>query len=222
MLPEPGALVVLVLFGTWVGIDSTTVGQFMISRPVVSATLAGLIAGDAAAGALVGLVLEAINITVLPVGAARYPEIGPPAVVAGAVYAVGPQTGSTLITAVLFALGSGWIGGITVRWLRQSNSRLTQEIAVTEDPARLLERRHYAAIAFDALRAASLVVLGFPLLAALTAATYWGWQFPPGVARAVIWAVVGASVAATIPLFGGKRVPFFAAGLLCGLLLILV
>jgi mannose PTS system EIIC component len=222
MLPDAAALIVLVLFGAWAGIDSTSVGQFMISRPVVSATIAGLIVGDAAAGALVGLMLEALSITVLPVGAARYPEVGPAAVVAGAAYAVSPQGGVPLLTAVLFALCWAWIGGVTVRLMRQTNSRATQGILAAEDPSAVIERRHLAAVALDVVRAVGLVIIGFPVLAVLMALSHWSWNLPWDVATFTLWCVVGASVAATVSLFGGRRVPHFAAGLICGLLLLLL
>jgi mannose/fructose/N-acetylgalactosamine-specific phosphotransferase system component IIC len=222
MLPEPGVLALLVLFGAWVGVDSTSVGQFMISRPVVSATLAGWIVGDPAAGALVGLVLEALSITVLPVGAARYPEMGPAGVVAGASFALSPQGGVPLLTVVLFALCWAWIGGLSVRLLRQSNSRVTYDVIAAEDPPAVLERRHIAAIGIDLLRAAGMVAAGFPILAMITVMTLWSWDLPRDAAMITIWGVVGASVAATVVLFGGKRIPHFAAGLFCGVLLLIL
>jgi mannose/fructose/N-acetylgalactosamine-specific phosphotransferase system component IIC len=40
-------------------LDAAAVGQFMVARPLVAATLGGLVAGDPVAGALAGILLEA-------------------------------------------------------------------------------------------------------------------------------------------------------------------
>ena len=67
----PAEVLVLALLGGVLALDGTSLGQFMVSRPLVACVLAGLVAGDPAAGAMAGLVLEALHIAVLPVGAAR-------------------------------------------------------------------------------------------------------------------------------------------------------
>src|SRR5690606_39516372 len=86
MLPAPADALWLLLLGGWMAVDGTSVGQFMVSRPLVAASLAGWIVGDPAAGLTVGVILELFHLAVLPVGAARYPEGGPAAVVAGSLY----------------------------------------------------------------------------------------------------------------------------------------
>ena len=78
LLPDAGLYLLLVAWGGLVAVDGTSCGQFMISRPFAAATVAGLLAGDALMGATAGVVLEAFHLAVLPVGAARYPEGGPP------------------------------------------------------------------------------------------------------------------------------------------------
>lgn len=54
--------------------DSTAVGQIMISRPIVSASLMGLILGDVQTGIFVGILLELLWVGALPVGAYVPPE----------------------------------------------------------------------------------------------------------------------------------------------------
>ena len=54
--------------------DSTAVGQFMISRPIVSAPLMGLLLGDIQTGIFVGILLELLWVGTLPVGAFVPPE----------------------------------------------------------------------------------------------------------------------------------------------------
>ena len=76
------------------GVDGTAFGQFMISRPLVSGVLSGVIVGDPVLGTAVGALLEVYHLPAIPVGGGRYPEPGPAAVVgvfAGGL--VGPPPG---------------------------------------------------------------------------------------------------------------------------------
>jgi mannose PTS system EIIC component len=218
MLPEPGLFILLVLLGGWIGVDSTSAGQFMVSRPVVAATLGGWMAGDPATGALLGLILEALTLTVLPVGAARYPEMGPAAIAAGAVVVRGTVGPPELIAAVLFSLSWAWLAGLSVRHLRKVNIRLmSADVTVAGSPT-ALERRHLAALTLDFLRGAALVAAGIPLFAALLMLTTAEWTLGDVVTRTAVWSLVAAGVAATLHLFGERRSALFAVGALCGLL----
>src|SRR5918997_1779260 len=116
---EPPRLIILLLWGGFVALDGASYGQFMVSRPLVAATIAGWIFGSPVQGAVVGIVLESFHLAILPVGAAKYPESGPPAAAAGAVYSVSDFASSTLLIVVLGALLLEHIGGETVRYLRQ-------------------------------------------------------------------------------------------------------
>jgi mannose/fructose/N-acetylgalactosamine-specific phosphotransferase system component IIC len=218
MIPEPTTFLLLVVLGGWVGLDSTSVGQFMISRPVVAATIAGWVVGDPATGALLGLVLEALNLTVLPVGAARYPESGPAALAAGAVLAGGPVFPPGVLVAVLFALSWAWVSGVSIRKLREFNMRLMARSTTGLDLPRRLQRGHMTAIALDFVRGALLVAVAVPLLALLLDLTYSRWTLDHGVAALVVWGVTAAGITATVRLFGERRYLLFAAGVLGGFL----
>ena len=73
--------------GGLVGVDATTVAQTMISRPIIAATLTGVVVGRPAEALFLGAMLELFALVILPVGAARYPESGTAAVAAFAAYA---------------------------------------------------------------------------------------------------------------------------------------
>lgn len=219
MMPEPGAFLLLLLLGGVVAVDGTSLGQFMVSRPVVAATLAGWIVGAPAEGALVGLVLEAFQLTVLPVGAARYAEGGPAAVAAAAVYVGGEHGFPTLLVVMILALVWEWVGGLTVLWIRQLNVRLSPPPqAVALGPGRL-ERRHLAAVGADFLRGAALVGVGVALLGWIVEDA---WFLLPhgGVARLAVGAALAAALGAALRLFGAARLPLFLAGAAGGLLLL--
>ena len=51
---DVSSVVPLALLGSWAALDGTSIGQIMVSRPIVSATLAGWLVGDPATGLLVG------------------------------------------------------------------------------------------------------------------------------------------------------------------------
>lgn len=219
MLPEPGVFLLLCLFGAWVALDSTSCGQLMISRPIVAATIAGWIAGEPAQGATVGLLLEAFHLTVLPVGAARYPEGGPAAVVAAGVYASYGPGGSALLTAVVFAFVWEWVAGTSVRMLRQGNVRLVAQPVGRGDSPSELERRHLLAVGADFLRGLVLIATGVPLLAALLALVTPLWELGDRVPGVVLGAAAAGALAGALQLFRGSgRIRLFVIGAAVGLL----
>jgi PTS system mannose-specific IIC component len=221
MSMDVGALELLwlVLLGGWVAADGTSFGQFMVSRPLVAATLAGFVVGDPVAGAAVGIMLEAFHLSILPVGAARYPEAGPPAVAAGAVYAAGPEAPSRLLLAVAFALAWEWVGGSTIHQMRQFNVRFVA--ARLADDAGELERRHLAAIAVDFARGAGLVALGLVALSAVVALLAPLWGLDERITGVLATAILIGLLASSFRLFGG-RVPWFVAGMVGGGAIVLI
>ena len=62
------------LLGGVLALDATSVGQFMVSRPLVCGLLAGWVLGDPATGLLVGALLELYLLVSFPSGGARFPE----------------------------------------------------------------------------------------------------------------------------------------------------
>jgi PTS system mannose-specific IIC component len=115
------SLLALLAWGVVVALDLASIGQVMLSRPFVAGTVAGGILGDWSAGLAVGLVLELFALDVLPVGAARYPDYGPAAVVAAAAAAGAPGllgTGVALAVGLLVA----WAGEASITVVRRLNS----------------------------------------------------------------------------------------------------
>ena len=111
------------LLGALLGLDVVSFPQAMISRPLVAATLAGALIGDAASGMLVGAALELIALETLPFGAAKYPEWGSAATVGGALFASHPSHPAGAMTmAVIASIATGWIGAWTMYQLRKLNA----------------------------------------------------------------------------------------------------
>jgi mannose/fructose/N-acetylgalactosamine-specific phosphotransferase system component IIC len=123
---EAGALIG---FGAVAFLDQWPVLQSMISRPIVIGPVVGAILGDPGGGVLWGAVLEAMQLAVLPVGAARYPDaalaglLGTTAAVTGAADGVYPAA-----WAVAIALAAGWGGDTVGRAQRRWNGRTAERV----------------------------------------------------------------------------------------------
>jgi mannose/fructose/N-acetylgalactosamine-specific phosphotransferase system component IIC len=215
-----GAVLLLIVLGGAVAADATSVGQFMISRPIVAATLAGWIAGDPLNGALLGLVLEAFQLSVLPVGAARYPEAGPAAVAGGASFAAGNPAPSTLLLTVTIVLLLEWIGGESIRQLRHLNVRLASSGNEGLLDAAAVERRHLAAIGLDFLRGMLLVAGGYLVLAGLLHFLTPLWGLGERLPLLLLTATVAGLLTSTVHLIGWRGW-LFSIGGAGGLLLLL-
>ena len=219
MTPTPAQTAVLALLGGLVALDGTSVGQFMVSRPFVSAALGGLAVGRPMLGIQAGIVLEALHLAVLPVGAAKYPEGGPAAVAAGGVFAASqaapPVAGSaTLLVAVLVALALEWVGGHTVEMMRQLNVRFAGAPPEGLTPGQVA-RRHGTPIAVDFLRGAVLTVAGVGVLDLLLGMMDFA-GFPEIAVGTVVRLAMVAGLASALRLFGRGRYPYFLAGAAAG------
>jgi hypothetical protein len=218
MMPTLAQTAVLAALGGLVALDGTSVGQLMVSRPFVAAALGGLAVGRPTAGIVVGVVLEALHLAVLPVGAAKYPEGGPAAVAAGAVFAAWQDppvaTSATLLVVVLVALGMEWVGGHSVELLRRFNARFSgaPEAGITP---RALAGRVGAAVGLDFARGAALTLAGVLLLDALLAAVDFS-GFPQVAVGTVVRLAVVAGLASALRLFGRTHYPLFVAGAAAG------
>lgn len=217
MLPDPGAYLLLVLLGGLVAVDGTGCGQFMISRPFVAASIGGLVVGEPAAGAAIGLVLEAFHLTVLPVGAASYPDGGPPAVATGAVFATSAGGVVTVLTSIVFFLAWSRVAGESVRLMRRTNAPLS---TLPEAPAERLQLRHLRAIGTDFGRGALLVAGGMALLYLMFLMARTSWGVGERVPQLVADAAVAGLLASGMRLLGGRPAAF-ALGAAGTLLLVL-
>jgi PTS system mannose-specific IIC component len=213
MMLSPAQTAAAAVLGGLLALDGTSVAQVMVSRPFVAATLGGALVGRPAQGMAVGVVLEALHLAVLPVGASRYPEGGPAGVAAGSVYAAAqapPATASaTLLIAVLCALALEWVGGRTVVALRQRNVRFAGAPEGGLTPGGLA-RRHGIPIALDFARGAVLALAGVLVIGALLSLDLSG--FPDVATSTVVRLAAVAGIASALRLFGRANYPLFLAG----------
>ncbi len=160
------SLLTLSALGAWgmiAGIDLVSVLQVMVARPLVAATVAGVIVGDPTAGVLVGMVLELYALEVLAVGGARYPDFGP-AAVAAAVAAEGVPP-ILIGPAVIVGLFTAYVGDWSILALRRLNTRHVRRLAarLDEGDVHAVTSAQFAGIARDAVRALLLTAFGLGL-----------------------------------------------------------
>ena len=211
-MTDPEILLPLLLLGTWAGVDGASAGHFLISRPLVSGTLAGWCTGTPAEGLMIGALLEGYHLADLPIGGARLPEPGPAAGPAVLLAARLGGPGGLALGVALGVLGS-LAGGATVRGQRRLNSWIMRppEIGRLSGPA--LSRRHWSCIGADALR--SLLLTGCGLAAALAVPDGLAARWP---LRETTWMLLAAPAL----LVGGtllrrwRRVPNAGAMLIAG------
>jgi mannose PTS system EIIC component len=207
-------------------LDATAVAQTMVSQPIVAGATAGLICGEPALGALLGVVLQLVWLGALPVGAAGFPD-APVGTVVGVgtmwlMLRAGGGPGLAVPAGLAVAILVGEIGRAIVRLQRKWNVRLSESALVAADsgePASGVRRAVATGLASQFLLSATLA------LVALSVAAIAIRVFAPAAGRAefpsLIWAApIAAAVIAQR--FGRARERvLMAAGFVVGLILVL-
>lgn len=212
-------IVILSLLGGVLGLDTVSFPQAMLSRPIVGATLAGAILGDAAAGLLVGATLELFAVDTLPFGASRYPEWGSAAVIGGAFFTKtsGVEAGR-LTTTVLAALAIAWIGGWSMVQVRKLNAFWARQRhdAIARGNRRSVIGLQVAGLGADLARGIILTASGLVVLQPLQVMTLERWSSGAPFSRALVAGAAGAvSLGAAYKLF--HALPGFRWQFLLGL-----
>jgi mannose/fructose/N-acetylgalactosamine-specific phosphotransferase system component IIC len=219
-------LLPLALLGGVLGLDVVSFPQAMISRPLVAATLAGVIVGQPASGLLIGAALELVALETLPFGASRYPEWGSAAVVGGGIFASHPSHPAGAMTiAMLSALATTWVGGWTMVKLRQLNARWAgaHRTGLEAGARGTVISLQLMGLTADLVRGMLLTVLAYVVLSPIADATIGLWTTDARLSRSLVVATV-ASVAAGAAwkLFHGTSGArwFFVGGLGVGLVML--
>lgn len=219
-LMDPLVWLLLGGLGAWSALDGASLGQFMISRPLVTGTLAGLAVGDPRAGFLVGLLMEVAHLGSPPVGAVRLPEPGP-AAVGAAVMAAGLGGGGGLAVGLALGLVLAQAGGATVTLKRRWHGRLVAGLEEGRLGPRALSRRLALALAVDAGRGGVLALAGAAAAVALARPLEGRWPLADEATVAlllVLLALPAAGLVRALPA-GSGRLVFLMAGAGAGLLL---
>jgi len=221
-------LTLLAILGAVVAVDATSLGQLMLSRPLVAGTLAGALVGMPLEGALIGALMEILSLAVLPVGASRYPETGTAAVAAVGTMGIAGAAPlpEGLLLVILYGLLWQRLFGATVVAERYLNERLVHAGEEDEraDLHDRIERWHLTSMTVDLLRGAVTTVIailaGVPLLRfAIEFMVLPG----PVAAAAVAAAAAAVLLGAARSLADSRRsLLMLMAGLLCGSALLII
>lgn len=224
-------LLVLLLWGTVVGLDVVTFPQSMVSRPLVTGTVTGVLISLVVpapglnavfTGMLVGSVLELYALDVLPVGAARYPDYGPATV--SAVYAAmgwRPEAGLGGATAV--GLLTAILGGWTMQMVRRANAVAIQKKAadLAAGDTRAIRSLQLGGIRRDIARSAGVTACGL-----LLGIVIWP-LLPSGTENFRLVSVVAVAGGVAAALGGAirgagrtRRLAWVMAGLAVGILIV--
>lgn len=198
------SLLGLSALGGLLGLDGTSVGQFMVSRPLVAGTVTGWLMGEPLLGATIGVVLELYLLVSFPTGGSRFPEGATATVVAvgSAVTTAGP---GSLALAVAVGLVWGHVGGFSITGLRRLNSSLVPAEGGPTPSASAVAWLHAGTIALDFLRGAAVVAGGLVFGRACVGALAPIWPLDAPASMGLV--LVGAAVSLGILLrdFGGFR-----------------
>lgn len=167
----------LTILAAILAVEGTSVGQFMFSRPLVSASLAGGLLGDPAQGLMVGGLLELFFLPAVPIGGGRYPEPGPAAVVAAYAASVAGGPGAVAF-GVFFGLSFGLIGGWSQQRVRALVTRLLPPPESPQLGARLVAV-NWGSLLLDAVRGAGLAWFGITLVGLLVPVFAVAWPLTP-------------------------------------------
>lgn len=213
----------LLLWGTFVAVDLVTVPQGLFSRPLVSATVAGAMAGDVSAGLLAGVVLELYALEVMPIGASRYPDWGPAAMAAGATAALVPGAGRIGV-AGLIALPLALVGGWSMLLHRRRTARAITGMLdrVAAGDARAVWHLQREGLWRDTLRGVVLSTLGVVMIGVAGLVPWTSIEHLGLLDVAVLGGGLAAALGGAIRSAGsGARRRWLAVGAAAGLVVVL-
>jgi PTS system mannose-specific IID component len=123
--------ILLSLIGGLLGVDDRAGWQSLLAQPVFAATFVGLVTGEVAVALPVGLVLELVWLSILPMRGSMRPDqalgaiVGSGSVCLVAKYAGDPRIALLASVGILIGLVAGELGGhVSNRFLRTLNRRL--------------------------------------------------------------------------------------------------
>ena len=218
---SPQVILLILLWGTVVGLDLVSVPQAMISRPLVAGTVAGWLVGDVQTGLRLGVLFELFALDVLPVGAVRYPDYGP-ATVAAVVLGAGSIWQLNLGLSVALGLVLALLGGWSLQVVRRWNARAIQQraAALAAGESNAIRRLQYGGLLRDSLRGFLLTLLGVVLAFAIRDNVRMDEQTELALTLVAVGSALAAAASGAFRSSGRSvRLKWLAAGAGAGILL---
>ena len=208
-------MLALSALGGVLALDATSFGQFMISRPLVAATLAGGLLGEPVLGLQIGMFLEFFHLDGMPSGGSRVPEAGPAAVALAATVS-GP---AGLAFGVMAGLLVSEVGGLTVGVQRHVNMALVSRVEAGRVSPVRLTGVHLLAMFLDFARGGIITAVGVSVGTRGIGIAYDGWTLSSESTVAMIVVAASIHLGALLKEFGGWRSQsaVFLIGLVAGI-----
>ncbi len=200
-------------------LDATSLGQFMISRPLVAGVLTGWVLGDPVAGLEVGAFLELFHLAGVPSGGSRLPEPGP-GTVAGVAVAVSTGGAPGLVFGAVVGLVASDLGGMTVGVQRHLNAAWIGRVEAGPVTPAGLDAAHLGLMGLDFLRGCAVAAIAIWSGSWLAGAAGSWWALGYGPTAGIL--LIGASfhLGALLRGFGGwrSRRTVFMVGAVAGMI----
>ncbi|MBD3271345.1 MAG: hypothetical protein GF384_02255 [Elusimicrobia bacterium] len=101
---------ILALIGGLISLDVTVLGQWMVSRPLVSGVIIGTLLGDTWAGFKVGVIIELVWVNVIPVGVAIPLDVSVVSILASSWFLIANRVSmAALVLGITFAIPAGML-----------------------------------------------------------------------------------------------------------------
>ena len=218
---------VLIMAGI-VAMDTTGGPQLLVSEPVVSCYIVGVLLGAPHTGLLMGLMFQLLSLRYLPLGAARLHDgnMGAFVATAGLLYAitrynfVGTYETAMIVPALLFGDFAGYIGKLLTNAVRRLNGRRSVRLTgLVENGAEVsIPAWHFAGLGLSFLRGMVMAVVLIPLGVVFVGLVrfvpddlFYGLHY----ATLLVWGPVTAAAVVYFWMKGTHR--YLLAGAVCGL-----
>jgi PTS system mannose-specific IIC component len=217
------ALLCVLLWGVVVAMDLASVPQGLLSRPLVAATVTGALVGAVELGLLVGAVLELYALDVMPVGAARYPDLGAasvPATIAATQAPLGLEVGIAGLIGLPLAVAGGW--GLHVIRRRSAVAIAHRRARVAAGDARAIWELQRGGLLRDAARGLAITSCGLGAMVAVGQVPLGTGEHGWILSAAVVAGGLAAAAAGAMRRGGaGARRRWLGVGLATGLIVVL-
>ena len=135
-------LIPICILGALISLDTVAVFQILISQPIIACTLIGWLSNDPMTGIHIGLMMQLIWISTLPVGAVTFPDGNLGAIVAAiiAVNSVGilPEFSALVILfSIVFGLIMSFVGAHALNTVRTGNIFILNQLLNKVDTFKL-------------------------------------------------------------------------------------
>lgn len=135
-------LIPICLICAFISLDTVAIFQLLISQPIIACTLVGWLSNDPMTGIHIGLLMQLIWISTLPVGAVTFPDGNLGAMVAAiiAVNCVGiiPEFDSlVLLMSIIFGLVMSFVGAHALNTVRTGNVYILNQLLNKVDAFKL-------------------------------------------------------------------------------------